>query len=304
HRGIELDAKAGIIYHLLDEQRFTGDSLWILSSHLVGDYPRDARAWAVAGDVAAHFRQFDEAKSAYIRAIDLNPKTPILWQQLVELLAIRGEMEEAKQVGHHASNLFPQQAEILLLTGNIFQSTDEHESARSYLEGALNVADEKHEDLMASIYSALGSTYHALKLYSASDVAFTEALLLDSLHPVALNNYAYYLAQRKDKLDNAAALAKKVVELHPGESTYEDTYAWVLYQQGNFAEALVWIRKALSRSQHPSSTLLEHYGDILYQNGKKREALVQWKLARVQLTENDDTAEQLSRKIHAKILLP
>src|SRR5690606_11817800 len=92
-------------------------------------------------------------------------------------------------------------------------------------------------------------------------------------------NFAYYLALRKEGLSKAASMSKKANEINPDNASFQDTYAWVLFQQENYKEALVWIDKAINLADEPSSTLMEHKGDILYKLGNQKEALDFWKKA-------------------------
>jgi Tfp pilus assembly protein PilF len=104
-------------------------------------------------------------------------------------------------------------------------------------------------------------------------------LKLDPNNVFVLNNYAYYLSLRKVKLDRAAQMAKLANELAPNQASFEDTYAWVLFQQGKYTDALQWIKKALEHG-NSSGELLEHYGDILFKAGNLEDALEQWKKAK------------------------
>src|SRR5690606_27442957 len=168
----------------------------------------------------------------------------------------------------------------LFFTGHGFLGNSEYEEARTYLEAALNTANEDQTPLLTQLYSSLGDVYNALDMHAESDVAYEEAIALDSTNAYALNNYAYYLALRKQKLAKAAELARRSNELVPDNASYQDTYAWVLFQQGKHNEALVWIEKALKNSAEPSDTLMEHYGDILAKLGRPDQAVAQWKKAR------------------------
>jgi tetratricopeptide (TPR) repeat protein len=111
-----------------------------------------------------------------------------------------------------------------------------------------------------------------------------------------LNNYAYYLALRKEQLPKAAQMAKHANELQPNNASFEDTYAWVLFKMANYEQALIWIELALSHSETQTATLMEHYGDILYFLTKKDaavQAIEKWKAAKTL----GEGSEQLSEKI-------
>lgn len=114
-----------------------------------------------------------------------------------------------------------------------------------------------------------------------------------------MNNAAYYLSLQKKDLEKAAEYAKKANEMEPNSGTFQDTYAWVLFQQGKYQEALVWIEKAIKNSE-PSGVLFDHYGDILIKLGKTKEALKQWEKA---MTFSEGSAldkEKLKQKISEK----
>ena len=61
-------------------------------------------------------------------------------------------------------------------------------------------------------------------------------------------------------------------------SSFLDTYAWVLYKLNLFDKAKTQIEKAIKLEAN-SSTLFDHYGDILYKLGDKTGALSEWQRA-------------------------
>jgi tetratricopeptide (TPR) repeat protein len=78
-----------------------------------------------------------------------------------------------------------------------------------------------------------------------------------------------------------------------------DTYAWILYKQGQYAKAKEWQEKALRAEGKDEGVLLEHYGDILYKLGDKAGALEQWKKAKAA----GSAGELIDRKIQEGILV-
>jgi tetratricopeptide (TPR) repeat protein len=149
-----------------------------------------------------------------------------------------------------------------------------------------------NRDLKARFYASLGESYHYTNQYEQCDEAFNESLRLDPANVFALNNYAYYLSLRNVKLEQAIEMARRVNELSPGVSSFEDTYAYALFRKGLYNDALTWIEKALAHKEL-SPELLEHYGDILFKLGRVEEALTQWKQA--------DALPGASAKLKSKI---
>lgn len=86
----------------------------------------------------------------------------------------------------------------------------------------------------------------------------------------------------------------------PNYPSYQDTYAWVFFQQGKYSDALEWIQKAIKNSKSASDTLLEHYGDILAKLGDINGAIVQWKKARAISGAVGKDIDKLSKKINAR----
>ena len=89
-------------------------------------------------------------------------------------------------------------------------------------------------------------------------------------------------------------MSKRSNELSPGQPSYQDTYAWVLFRAKKYAEARTWMEKAIAGSPEPNGELLEHYGDILFELGEAANALDQWKLAK----QRGGTSEAIDRKIN------
>ena len=126
----------------------------------------------------------------------------------------------------------------------------------------------------------LADAYHNLEDHTNSDAYFEKALALNESNTTALNNYAYYLALRKSKLSRALELTELCNNLAPNNPVFLDTWAWVLYQKGNYQKALEKINLALSGMSNPSGDVLEHKGDILFKLKKTDEAVAFWNQAK------------------------
>jgi tetratricopeptide (TPR) repeat protein len=113
-----------------------------------------------------------------------------------------------------------------------------------------------------------------------------------------MNNYAYYLSLEGIKLDKAERMISKVIEFEPFNSTYLDTYAWVLFKRERYFEAIFVMEQAINNSKEISGTLYEHYGDILYKNGQTEKALEYWKMASE--TDDEDISANLKQKIETE----
>ena len=91
-----------------------------------------------------------------------------------------------------------------------------------------------------------------------------------------LNNYAYFLAIGGGDLSRAEEMIARAVELVPDDPTMLDTYAWVLFLQGDYALAKIYMDKTLQLDKQPSSEVLEHAGDIYFNYGEVDRAVEFW----------------------------
>ena len=124
---------------------------------------------------------------------------------------------------------------------------------------------------------------------------YEKALEQNPANVYVMNNYAYYLSEEKLDLRKAERMSAKTVELEPKNSTYLDTYAWVVYQRGNFSLAKFYIERAVDNleKEHDPGVILEHYGDILLALKNEKKALEMWQKA----WDSGKTDEELKIKI-------
>ncbi len=74
-------------------------------------------------------------------------------------------------------------------------------------------------------------------------------------------------------------------------ATYLDTYAWILFNQKRYKDALEYILKAVQCIDEPSPDVMEHCGDIYFMNGNSEEAMRFWHQA-IELNSTSKTIEQ------------
>jgi Tfp pilus assembly protein PilF len=115
------------------------------------------------------------------------------------------------------------------------------------------------------------------------------------LNQLNKNNFAYYLANEKWELDLAYKLIQEVIALSPNDHHFLDSYGWVLFQQGNFEEALVMFQKAATSAPN-DALIMEHVGDANFKLGNHDLGVSLWKKA-LELGSKD---QNLPKKIEKK----
>jgi len=247
---------------------------------LIQAHPNDAKSYSLQGDFLNRDGKNAEARDAFRKAIQLDKTRYPIWQQVMVLDETLGDFESLESDSKQAIELFPSEPYSYLFNASAHYQKKNYKQAIDIInDGKDYVAGDKK--LLAQFYSMLGDCYNSTKEYSLSDEKFEKTLNLDPENANVMNNWAYYLSLRNDKLDRAAKMGLKANELVKDNASYEDTYAWVLYKQQKYDEAKRWQERALEHAGEKNGTLLEHYGDILFQLGQTDRAFEYWQKAKV-----------------------
>ena len=93
-------------------------------------------------------------------------------------------------------------------------------------------------------------------------------------------------------------MSYKTVKAEPKNSTYLDTYAWILFMQKRYSEAKIYIEQALQNMDDSlnNEVIIEHAGDIYALNEDIDRALDLWRDAQLKKPED----QLLIRKIKQK----
>jgi len=265
-----------------------------LSKILTEVHPSEARAFSVYAEILYRDNKLEDAQLNLRKSLNLNNQTYAAWEELIRIELSRSDFKSAIKDGEEALTLFPNQASLYYLTALAYQQSNQLEKAVSYLKNATTLQVEDKESL-SQMYASLGDAYNSLKKFKESDEAYSNALAANPDNYYVLNNYAYYLSLREEKLQQAAEMALKANELKPNNSSFEDTYAWVLFKQKKFLNALTWIEKAVSDNVK-SGVLQEHHGDILYHLGQSDKAYQKWLKAKELGVKSDILEKKINEK--------
>lgn len=268
----------------------------LLCEKIVEAHPDNAKAHALYADFLYFNNERQKAIASYKKTIAIDSSRFPVWNQMLIIMSEVNDQKGLLNYSKRATALFPNQPTLFLIYGLALSRNKEyHESIKALNYGKDLVID--NQSLKSQIYSSIGDAYHELEDHQASDANYKKALELDPNNIYVLNNYSYYLSLRKENLEEAKKMSLKSNELAPNQSSFQDTYAWILYQLGEFDLANEWIDKALSNDAS-SGVLLDHKGDILFKMGKKEEAVKFWQRAKISGLDS----ETLDKKIEEKKL--
>lgn len=153
-----------------------------------------------------------------------------------------------------------------------------------------------NQDMVSDLYAIMGDLLCKKDEYVKAFAAYDSCLQWKDDNMGCLNNYAYYLSLNGGDLTKAEQMSYRTVKQEPSNSTYLDTYAWILFMQERYAEAKLYINQAVASDTVASDVILEHAGDIYAMNGDIVRALDYWRKAK----DAGGESKVLIRKIRQK----
>jgi tetratricopeptide (TPR) repeat protein len=246
---------------------------------------QESNVRAVIGDLYVTLDKKAEAEQEYRKAVQLGTARFETWQNLFSLLSDNRQFDSLIYYTEQGMEYFPNQALLYYFNGYGHLRKKHYRESVTGLEQARRLAS-KEVVLLTEINVLLGDAYNGTKDFVKSDRAFDEALSFNPNNDYVLNNYSYYLATRKEHLDKANQMAALAVKNNPDNSSYLDTYAWVLFMEGKYKEARKIMERAIAQPDITAAHW-EHYGDILFQLGEVDEAVKQWEKARNMTSQHD-----------------
>lgn len=191
----------------------------------------------------------------------------------------------------------PETIEFYFYLGIAYFQKEQYDEALATYEQALKqVTDKTDKAVISDIYNMIGDIQHSRKQVKAAYAAYDSALVYNPSNVGVLNNYAYYLSLERTDLDRAEEMSYKTVKAEPDNSTFLDTYAWILFEKGDYVQARLFIDDAMKSGGDESEVIVEHAGDIYYMSGDVDGAVRLWQKA----SEMGSKSKTLERKIKRK----
>ena len=241
-----------------------------------------------------------EAESVPVleQVVDLDPTNKAARMMLIGAAVKKEDYKQIIKVCEPGIEATPDELEFYYYLAVAYNQAEKPDSVISICKRALEhtTADSKKE-IVSDFYSILGDMYHTQKQMKEAYAAYDSALVYNPSNIGALNNYAYYLSVERRDLDKAEEMSYKTVKAEPNNATYLDTYAWILFEKGNYAEARIYIDNAMkSEGGDKSDVIVEHCGDIYYMTGDVDGALTYWKKALEMGSESKTLKQKIEKK--------
>lgn len=195
----------------------------------------------------------------------------------------------------------PEEMAFYYYQGMAYFKKQDVDNALEAFKNGINVINENSSpDIVSDFYAVMGDLLFQKERKAEAYAAYDSCLQWKPDNIGCLNNYAYYLSLEQEKLEEAELMSYKTIKADPKNSTYLDTYAWILFMEGRYAEARVYIEQALQNDSVPEPVILEHAGDIYFKNGDTEKAIELWQQSLSLDPGNALVAKKIKRKKYLK----
>jgi tetratricopeptide (TPR) repeat protein len=294
---LDVDTKLGVLLGYIREQLAKEDTTQRINNlftALIQQHPHEAKIHQLYSEYFYTKKDLKGAIEQLSYSLDVNPTDADGWRNMVILNMMDDNYAEAVKASEKALVYNPDNLDLLGYVAGCYHQMKEYDKAIETYERTIALTDSANVEKLSDLITGMGDTYSEMNDTAKTIECYERALQLNPINSGALNNYAYYLAQRAEDLDRAERMAALAIKDEPDNANFIDTYAWVFFAKKDYKMALLYIKSAIEKDD--DNHLLEHYGDILWFNDEKEAAVEQWSKA----LEQDPDNELLQRKVKDK----
>ena len=265
---------------------------------LFEQHPNDSRINLIYGDLLLMQSKQKEALSQFEIYVKNHPDDPTGYEQMLRIvLPDTAATEKVVEISEMGIKNIPDAPQFYFYLALIKAQQKKYKESLQIFEQGLENAEFRNPMIESDFYGQMGDINYMMKNEKTAFDLYEKALAINPQNLPVLNNYSYYLSLKRQNLDKAEKMSGLTVKAEPTNATYLDTYGWVLFEQGAYTMAKIYIEKAIEYGGDDiSSEVWEHYGDVLAVTGDMEKALEQWKKAR----ETGGTSKNLKKKIKKK----
>ncbi|MDW8295625.1 MAG: tetratricopeptide repeat protein [Raineya sp.] len=241
---------------------------------ILKDTPRNVDTWLLLAQEAEEQKNFTKAREAYAEIVKLDNNHFEAWKKLLFYDYQLYEIEQLLQHSQESLELYPTQPEMWWYNGKAYFERKNYKKA---LESYENGKSFTRKDKSVLLEIAIAEVYLAEGKINEVEKILAELQSTQSENHIFLNFQAFFWAYRKQKLDEAFKIARKVTEAENENGEFLYTLAYVYYRQNKLADAFKTLENALKYKQ--GAKLQELLGDISFKMGDKDKAVSYWQKA-------------------------
>ncbi|MFI3289678.1 MAG: tetratricopeptide repeat protein [Rikenellaceae bacterium] len=269
--------KIALVKELIDDREFYRREYLLvggLITTLIVEYPNNESIVEMQAKHLIAMDMLDEALAMFKSHLNIDPPSFKIYRSVIDIERYKGRLDSVELYLNRAMVKFPdQQQDLEFERAFTLSSQQRFDDAIALYEEFLVGAN---DSMSGSIWGIIGDLHHQVAISSdpidkkvfrsrlkKSYKAYDKSLSYMADNAMVLNNYAYFLCEYGGNLERALSLSEHSIELEPSNSTFIDTYAWILYRLGRYDEAKVSMRRAISLDTTQNGEIALHYGEIL-----------------------------------------
>ncbi len=272
---IETKVQMYMLHLQAADHKLTDDQQLELINILIDKHIDDERPRALLAEYYLSKKLPKEAREQLRLVVEINKGNYAYWERLLYIDNDLLDWKSLSDDSNRAIKYFPEQPVLYILDAVAMIQQGNYKDVFAVLDSAETYATTNNQ-LLSQVYTYRAEAYYKQKDFDKAFSWFDKVVEIDPQNYLAMNNYAYYLSLKSVKLDVAERLSNLVIKNNPDNSTYLDTYAWVLFKKKDYQLAKFYMESALSSSTEENPVLVEHYGDILFFLNQKEKAIQQW----------------------------
>lgn len=239
--------------------------------------PANTDAVLLAAELLINLRQYDLATSTYGGVAPTDPAYLSAELGRSEALRNAGKTEAAIEALQALARAYPDMPRVHATAGDALRQNGDLEDAKASYTKALDLYDEA-DPLRWFIYYTRGITHHMLDQWPAAEADFRAALALRPDQPQVLNYLGYSMVELGVNMDEALGMIERAVAAEPENGAIVDSLGWVLFQRGEYADAVGHLENAAALMP-VDPVINDHLGDAFWAVGRVIEAQFQWNRA-------------------------
>lgn len=272
----------------IDAQKNDQAKTWLQRLLALGERPDAARYFL--GRVAEQETNYQTAIGYYGRIRGAYRDDAQL--RIAIVLAKQGQMEQAHaHLVEMRGEDSPLAARSYGVEGEILRTKGRMQDSLEVYDTGLN-AFPNDKDLLYG----RAMTLIEMKRLPAAERDLRAILANDPNDPHVLNALGYTLADRTDRLQEAAHLVARAYAQRPHDPAVIDSMGWLAYRQGRLHAALNYLSAAWELGKDPE--IGAHYGEVLWKLGRREQARRIWQQALQTHADNtllNNTIKRLTR---------
>jgi tetratricopeptide (TPR) repeat protein len=228
------------------------------------------------GAVELYLAQISEERGNYAEAIERYKAVPegergwLAKLRVAAMMAKQGKVADArKYLTDLPAVTIEQRVQVRQAEAQLLRDADDLAGAYAVLAQGLK----EHVDSPELLYD-IAMVAEKLDRIDDAEAKLRRVVELKPDDPQSLNALGYTLVDRTPRIAEGFALIERAHKLSPDDPFILDSMGWAMFKLGRYAEAETYLRRAMA--ERPDAEIAAHLGEVLWAKGERDRAQEVW----------------------------